>query len=86
MDIAPVSWKKCVSLGLMGDVGGSCALSATGGAWECRPEREPVENILRKALTAEDAERAERGLWGRLLVEERYSWRNIADSVVAACN
>ena len=32
-------------------------LTAAGGAWECRPERDAVENTLRKALTAEDAER-----------------------------
>jgi glycosyltransferase involved in cell wall biosynthesis len=34
-------------------------LAAAGGAWECRPELESVENTLRKALTAEDAERTE---------------------------
>ncbi|MBJ7328007.1 MAG: glycosyltransferase [Chthoniobacterales bacterium] len=39
-------------------------LTAAGGAWECRPELDSVEKTLRSALTAEDAERAERGLKG----------------------
>jgi hypothetical protein len=37
-------------------------LAAAGGAWECRPELEALEKTLRMALTAEDAERTERGL------------------------
>ena len=60
-------------------------LAAAGGAWECRPERDAVENTLRKALTAEDAERAERGLRGRELVERSYSWDMVAGHVLAAC-
>jgi len=60
-------------------------LTAAGGAWECRPERDAVEKALRDALTAEDAERAERGLRGRELVERSYSWDQIAEQVVAAC-
>lgn len=60
-------------------------LTAAGGAWECRPDRESVENTLRKALTAEDAERAERGSRGRELVEKSYSWDQIAGQVLAAC-
>jgi glycosyltransferase involved in cell wall biosynthesis len=59
-------------------------LTAAGGAWECRPERDAVEAVLREALTAEDAERAERGLRGRELVERSYSWDQIAGSVLAA--
>ena len=60
-------------------------LTAAGGAWECRPERDAVENTLRKALTADDAERTERGLRGRDLVEKSYSWDQIAEQVLAAC-
>jgi glycosyltransferase involved in cell wall biosynthesis len=60
-------------------------LTAAGGAWECRPERESVEKELRKALTAEDAERAERGLRGRELVERDYAWDRIAEAVFEAC-
>jgi glycosyltransferase involved in cell wall biosynthesis len=59
-------------------------LTAAGGAWECRPERDAVEKELRKALTAEDSERAEKGLRGRELVERSYSWDQIAGSVLAA--
>jgi glycosyltransferase involved in cell wall biosynthesis len=60
-------------------------LTAAGGAWECRPELESVEKALRDALTAEDAEHAERGLRGRDLVEKSYSWDGIAGEVIAAC-
>lgn len=60
-------------------------LTAAGGAWECRPERESVENTLRKALTAEDVERAERGLRGRDLVEKYYSWDRLAVTVNELC-
>jgi glycosyltransferase involved in cell wall biosynthesis len=60
-------------------------LTAAGGAWECRPESESVEKALREALAAEDAERAERGLRGRELVEKSYSWDQIADQVISAC-
>jgi glycosyltransferase involved in cell wall biosynthesis len=60
-------------------------LTAAGGAWECRPERESVEKALRDALTAEDAERTDRGLRGRELVGSSYSWDQIADQVLAAC-
>ena len=60
-------------------------LTAAGGAWECRPERESVEKALRDALTAEDAERTERGLKGRTLVESSYSWQKLAEQVVGIC-
>jgi glycosyltransferase involved in cell wall biosynthesis len=60
-------------------------LAAAGGAWECRPELGALEKTLRNALTAEDAERTERGLRGRELVEKSYSWDQIADQVISAC-
>jgi glycosyltransferase involved in cell wall biosynthesis len=60
-------------------------LTAAGGAWECQPERDAVEAVLREALTAEDAEREERGLRGRELVEKSYSWDQIANEVIEAC-
>jgi hypothetical protein len=44
-----------------------------------------VEKALRNALTAEDAERAERGLRGRKLVEKDYAWARIAGAVFEAC-
>jgi hypothetical protein len=47
-------------------------------AWRDRSPRRP------NALTAEDAEREERGLRGRELVERSYSWDQIAGSVLAA--
>ena len=61
-------------------------LTAAGGAWECRPEPKDVETTLRAALTAEDAERADRGLSGRELVERDYSWDRIAETVFEACS
>jgi glycosyltransferase involved in cell wall biosynthesis len=60
-------------------------LTAAGGAWECRPERDALDKTLRTALTAEDAERAERGLKGRKLVEKDYTWDQVAGEVLAAC-
>ena len=60
-------------------------LAAAGGAWECRPELGAVEKMLRDALTAEDAERTERGLRGRELVERSYCWDQIAEAVFEAC-
>ncbi len=60
-------------------------LTAADGAWECRPELGALERALRSAFTAEDRERAERGLRGRELVEKSYSWDQIADQVTAAC-
>ena len=61
-------------------------LTAAGGAWECRPERDPVEKALRDALTAEDAERTERGLKGRAFVEKYYSWDRLAVTVNELCS
>ena len=61
-------------------------LVAAGGAWECRPESESVEKALREALTAEDAERTERGLKGRELVERSYSWERLAATVNELCS
>jgi glycosyltransferase involved in cell wall biosynthesis len=60
-------------------------LTAAGGAWECRPEPKAVETTLRTALIAEGAERAERGLRGRELVERSYCWDQIAGAVFEAC-
>ena len=60
-------------------------LTAAGGAWECRPERDAVEAVLREALTSEDAEREERGLRGRELVEKSYSWERLAATVIELC-
>jgi glycosyltransferase involved in cell wall biosynthesis len=60
-------------------------LTAAGGAWECQPERNALDKTLRNALTAEDAERAERGLRGRELVERDYAWDRIAEAVFEAC-
>ena len=60
-------------------------LTAAGGAWECCPERDAVEKALRDALTAEDAERVERGLLGRELVERSYSWEQVAGELIRVC-
>lgn len=60
-------------------------LTAAGGAWECGPQLGSIERALRDALTAEDAERAERGLKGRALVERCYSWQHLAVQVRSLC-
>jgi glycosyltransferase involved in cell wall biosynthesis len=60
-------------------------LAAAGGAWECKPERNAIEDALRIALIAQDAERVDRGLRGRDLVEKSYSWERLAATVIELC-
>jgi glycosyltransferase involved in cell wall biosynthesis len=60
-------------------------LAAAGGAWLCEPEAESVEQALRAALAAGEAERRQRGEAGRRLVEARYTWQRIAAELSVAC-
>jgi glycosyltransferase involved in cell wall biosynthesis len=60
-------------------------LTAAGGAWECQPELGALQKELRKALTADDVERTERGMKGRMLIERGYSWGAIACEVLRVC-
>lgn len=60
-------------------------LAVENAAWECVPEAGPLENSLRQALSADDAERKQRGLLGRKIVESRYTWGSVADALEDAC-
>lgn len=60
-------------------------LAVAGAAWECLPEAGALEQSLRQALAAEDSERTQRGLLGRKIVESRYTWESVADSLEKAC-
>lgn len=60
-------------------------LALEGAAWECLPETGPLENSLRQALAVDDSERSQRGLLGRQIVESRYTWGSVADSLEDAC-
>jgi glycosyltransferase involved in cell wall biosynthesis len=61
-------------------------LTAAGGGWSCLPEKSSLEEALRKALSADNQERFERGLNGRQLVETRYSWDAIVSEVHECCH
>lgn len=60
-------------------------LAAHGGGWESAAEPPRVLANLGAALTASDEERAQRGEIGRKLVEKRYTWPAIADTILNAC-
>jgi glycosyltransferase involved in cell wall biosynthesis len=44
---------------------------------------EPLAAALREAMSLSDAERREMGARGRLLVEEKYAWPEIAKQMVS---
>lgn len=60
-------------------------LTATGGSWECRPERDAVEGALREGLSADAKERVQRGARGRKLAEASYTWDQLAARVFEIC-
>lgn len=60
-------------------------LASKGGGWLCDPELQSVTDALNDALAASESERADRGLAARRLVEERYTWRTIAQTITDAC-
>jgi glycosyltransferase involved in cell wall biosynthesis len=60
-------------------------LTSEGGAWLCQPELPSLEIALKKALSTSDTERAQRGELGRVLIERRFSWKQVAADLEAAC-
>lgn len=60
------------------------ALDADAG-WGCEPEQESLSMSIKDALSASDEERSQRGMLGRKLVEDCYSWERIANALVEAC-
>jgi len=61
-------------------------LEAHGAAWMCLPEINSLKKSLSEALQADDNERIQRGLLGRQLVENRYTWGKVVDALEAACH
>ena len=53
--------------------------------WECDASVESVSAALRTALLADEAERKQRGLSGRKLVETRYTWPSVVTCLLEAC-
>jgi hypothetical protein len=60
-------------------------LGSAGGAWICEPSLESLSEALGLALRASDAERGQRGVTGRALVERGYTWKAITETIVNAC-
>jgi glycosyltransferase involved in cell wall biosynthesis len=60
-------------------------LEGEGGGWLCDANQESVEAALEKALQCSEGERISRGLAARKLVETRYTWPRIAQTIHEAC-
>ena len=60
-------------------------ISQNGAGWECESTVDSVTAALRAALTATDSERRERGRNGRRLVETRYTWPVVIETLQQAC-
>ena len=60
-------------------------ISQNGAGWECESKVDSVTAALRAALTATDSERRERGRNGRRLVETRYTWPVVIETLQQAC-
>ena len=60
-------------------------ISTAQAGWECDATLDSVEQGLRVALGASEAERRERGANGRRLLEVRYSWPSIARELDQVC-
>tara|TARA_B110001469_G_scaffold85174_1_gene80603 strand:- start:1031 stop:2164 length:1134 start_codon:yes stop_codon:yes gene_type:complete len=54
------------------------ALTEVGGAFECLPNVDDIMQCLRRVTSASEEELKQRGLAGRQLVAERYSWTQVA--------
>jgi glycosyltransferase involved in cell wall biosynthesis len=85
----PVAVVEAASYGLPVVMTDECnfpELAAAGGAWMCKPEVESLTDALREALTAGLAERRQRGMLGRQLIGQRYTWDQIARELSSACD
>jgi glycosyltransferase involved in cell wall biosynthesis len=60
-------------------------VSTAQAGWECDATFESLEESLRAALGASEAERRERGANGRRLIDIRYSWPSIARELDQEC-
>ena len=53
--------------------------------WECDPCLSSLTGALERALTADPAERRQRGERGKRLVERNYAWPAIVERLLDAC-
>jgi len=60
-------------------------IHAVGAGWLCEPEIESLVGALSEAASSSDSERRQRGLNGKRLVEQGYSWPKIASEILKAC-
>ena len=60
-------------------------LFAHEGGWECEATRSSLSAALRAALSAPEAERRDRGIAGRKLLERDYTWPSIVKALLEAC-
>lgn len=60
-------------------------ISENGAGWECESTEDSVTAALQAALAASDSERRERGRNGRRLVETRYTWPAVIETLQQAC-
>ena len=60
------------------------AIEPSGAGWLCDVEAGSLARALDAALSADDAERRQRGLAGRALVERDYTWSAIAQKLIDA--
>jgi glycosyltransferase involved in cell wall biosynthesis len=59
-------------------------IESTGAGWLCDAAAGSLGRSLNAALSADDAERSQRGLAGRALVERDYTWSAIARKLIDA--
>jgi glycosyltransferase involved in cell wall biosynthesis len=60
-------------------------ISQNAAGWECDSTVESVSAAVQAALEASEAERRERGRNGRRLVETRYTWPAVIETIQQAC-
>lgn len=60
-------------------------LAASGGGYECEAETGSIQIKLDEALAASERERKQRGACSRQLVQSRYTWPAISQTILEAC-
>jgi glycosyltransferase involved in cell wall biosynthesis len=60
-------------------------IHTAGAGWLCEPELDSLIKTLSEAIGSSKSEREQRGLNGKRLVEQAYSWPKIASDILKAC-
>ena len=61
-------------------------IAKLGAGWLCQPNIKSLTSALSSALVTDEVERAQRGREGKRLVQQAYSWSNIAAELLRACD